>query len=85
MSKENNQLALFEMKEWWEDDWKGMPEFDQSYIKPFHSLNIHFENRSDMESFAKLTGQTINKTTKWAWFPKKNKTCRFGKMYIDES
>ena len=83
--KKENQLTLFDMKEWWEDDWEGMPEFDQNNMAPFHTINVHFANRKDMEDFEKLVMQNINKTTKWMWYPKKEKVCRFGRMYIDES
>ena len=70
MSKENDQLALFEMKEWWEDDWEGMPEFVQDDLAPFKELNIKFRDRSDMESFMKLVEQKFTMKTKSIWYPK---------------
>jgi len=58
------QLRLFGDGEWWEPDWKGMPEFIQNDLEPFKTLYVHFENRKSVEAFAKLLGQMITMETR---------------------
>lgn len=69
VSKEPDQVSLFEKGEWWEEHWKGMPEFESKDLSPYKSLIVNFETREDMEKFAKLVGQTINLTTRSVWYP----------------
>lgn len=52
------------------NEWVGMPEFEQETIKTFHNLIIHFKTEEDMNAFAELLGQVINKTTKYLYYPK---------------
>jgi len=84
MSKENNQLALFEMKEWWEDEWEGMPEFVQDDEMPYRSITVHFRNRDDVNRFSKLVQQKITKLTPSIWFPI-YKIQKRTEKYVDES
>jgi hypothetical protein len=79
----NDQINLFEMKEWWEDEWQDMPEFVQENLKPFRTVYLHFKNREDMEAFEKLTDQKITPKTKFVWYPKVAKYNRFSKRYVD--
>jgi hypothetical protein len=66
---EPEQVALFDKGEWWTEHWRGMPEFEQKDFMPFKTIYVHFENREDMEKFAKLVGQNIHMTTKSIWYP----------------
>jgi hypothetical protein len=50
--------------------WQGMPEFEQNDVRPFHSVILHFKTEEDMKAFAELTQNTINKTTKYIYYPK---------------
>ena len=84
MSKENNQLALFEMKEWWEDDWEGMPEYKQNDNMPWKTVYIHFACREDMEAFSKLVRQKIAFTTPFIWYPKVERFKAKNYRYIDD-
>lgn len=54
----------------WKKEWQDMPEFIQEDLTPFKSVIVHFENREDMDSFAKLVEQRITKKTKFIWYPK---------------
>jgi len=63
------QLAFFDKDENWKEHWQDMPEFVQYDLTPFKSLFVHFETREDLEIFAKLVNQHINKNTKCIWFP----------------
>lgn len=66
---EPSQLNLFESPEWWEEYWKGMPEFVQEDLQPLKSIIVHFEKREDVEAFSKLIDQPITMDTKSVWFP----------------
>lgn len=52
------------------DEWVGMPEFEQDGIKPFHSLILHFKTEQNMKDFSSLVQQVINPTTKYLYYPK---------------
>jgi hypothetical protein len=71
-ANEVEQPAFFEMKEWWEDHWQGMPEFVQKDLMPAKTIYVHFESKEDMAAFAKLVGQTIGPNTKSIWYPEKD-------------
>ena len=66
----NKQGKLFELGEWWEKDWQGMPEFVQDDLTPFKEINLKFRNREDMEVFMVLLDQVFTMETKSIWFPK---------------
>jgi hypothetical protein len=81
--KEAEQAALFDKGEWWEEAWKGMPAFEQKDLAPWKSIYVHFENRSDMEGFAKLIGQQVGLNTRSIWWPE-SEICRLAdKRYVD--
>jgi hypothetical protein len=68
---EEEQPALFEMKEPWEDVWVGMPEFNRAEIKPTKQLIVHFTTVADLMEFGELIGQKLTKKTKSIRFPPK--------------
>lgn len=51
-------------------EWKGMPEFDQEDKTGAKQLIVHFKTTEDVESFARLVGQTVTEKTRSIWFPK---------------
>ena len=57
------QEAIFEDKEWWEEEWQNMPEFVQKDLTPAKTLYVHFRNLEDIETFAQLIGQTVTELT----------------------
>lgn len=69
MSKDIEQLKLFEMPPDWTKEWDGMPEYVQNDLMPKQSIVVHFRNTNDRISFAKLINQRINDTTKSVWYP----------------
>ena len=81
---DEKQMNLFKMKEWWEDEWEGMPEYVQEDNMPYKTVYVHFKNREDMESFSKFINQKIQYTTKFIWYPevKAHKNRDF--TYIDD-
>ncbi len=52
-----------------EDEWVGMPEFNQEEIEHF-KLIVHFPNDDAVNKFSELVEQKITEKTKFIWFPK---------------
>jgi len=52
------------------EHWKGMPSFNQGDKKAFSRVTINFETQEDMDEFNKITGLSVTKKTKGAFFPK---------------
>jgi len=67
---EKKEKKGFNIPEWWEEEWQGMPEFVQEDQTPYSSIMVHFESKEDMEEFSKLIEQKVSKTTKSIWYPK---------------
>ena len=82
--KKENQLTLFDQKEWWEDDWEGMPEYSRKDMTPFKTVYVHFKNRKDMETFSKLINQKISFKTKSVWYPEIKANNLTNLLFVDE-
>ena len=69
------------------DEWDGMPEFDQQDEKPYRTLLVHFLNEKDLQKFLKLIDQQITERTKYLYFPKRerNDSKSVGFVTEDES
>ena len=52
-----------------EDEWEGMPEFQQDGQESWKRLIVHFANREDMDACAALLGQKITEQTQSVWYP----------------
>jgi hypothetical protein len=83
MSKEPEQTPLFDKGEWWEESWKGMPEFVQKDLEPFKSIYVHFETREDMNAFSALVGQKVGVDTRSIWYPEAEIGRYSNKRFID--
>ena len=81
-SEEQTQHGLFGDGEWWEDEWKGMPEFIQNDLEPFKTVYVHFESKKDMDAFAKLLGQTITMQTRSMWYPEAEFLSKLSRRYV---
>ena len=60
--------------EWWEEHWRGMPEFVQEDLAPWRTLEVRFRNKEDLGRFSRLVGQNIPVTkspryTQKIWYP----------------
>ena len=80
----DGQLQLIDVGEWWEEHWKGMPEFVQKDLEPFKTIYVHFESRKQMNAFAKLVGQTITLNTRSIWYPEAEIGRFIDKRYVDK-
>lgn len=56
-----------------EDEWDGMPEFDQPDATSFRKVIVHFENPDDVAEFFSIIGQSDTGKTKSTWFPEKER------------
>lgn len=66
------QSGLFGDGEWWEEYWKGMPEFDQKDLAPRHSIQVDFKDESALRDFEERVGQKVpgyEKRTPSIWHP----------------
>ena len=77
------QPALFVKGEWWQEHWKGMPEFVQEDLAPIKTIYVHFETKEDYDAFAKLVGQTLTMNTRSIWYPEAEIGRTFNKRYVD--
>lgn len=50
-------------------EWEGMPEWNQKNLMAFRRIIVHFRNQNDVDRFAKLVNQKILDKTKFIWFP----------------
>ena len=81
-----SQANLFGHGEWWEEDWRGMPEFVQPDQSPKYSILIAFATKANVEAFAKLMEQKISHTegryTRSLWYPEAEEVSKLDKRYI---
>lgn len=82
----DNQIKLFESEDFWQKEWKGMPEFNMNPEIPYFTIKVSFKNQKDMDDFADLMNQNVRKKCENYWFPKLNR-CAISdlKYYDDES
>jgi hypothetical protein len=55
------------------EEWQGMPEFQQDDLESFRRLIVHFENQEDVDAFAQLVAQNLTDKTKYIWHPAKER------------
>ena len=67
-------------------EWQGMPEFKQEDVfGAVATIKVHFASESDIDNFARLVGQNVNKDTKFIWHPKQNRLDLISFRVTDES
>jgi len=91
-----NEFDIVDLKEWGfkdidfglnidkinhQDEWEGMPEFNQDNKMPIRQIIISFDNKEDINKFSKLLNQNITDKTKSLWYPKKEKNVLKDKGY----
>ena len=69
----DEQPLLFEKGEWWDEHWRGMPEFNQPEKEPFAIITVRFRNQEDLDDFAKRLGQELNRNSQSTWHPELRK------------
>ena len=86
MSIKDQQHALFDMDEHlaWKKHWRGMPDFSQEDLAPWKTLKVHFNNRSELQEFSKLVGQTLTDRTQSIWHPEAEIGRMVDKRFVDD-
>lgn len=70
----------------WNEEWAGMPEFEQSEVKPHHSIIVHFESEMALIDFGALISQNVTTKTKYIYYPRQQKVMRKGRyLAVDEN
>jgi len=80
----DQQQELFENEKAWKEHWQGMPEFVQPQDREYAKIIIRFRNESDLQDFAKLINQKLNKNSQCTWHPELVKDIKNNLVYIDE-
>lgn len=52
------------------DEWQGMPEYENEDKTAFRTIHVHFKNQEDVDVFADAIGQELSDKTDGIWFPK---------------
>ena len=66
--------------------WQGMPEFIQEQKHEYCKLVVRFRNEDDLQDFAKLIGQKLNKKSQATWHPElKRGELQGNFVYVDVS
>lgn len=57
-----------------EKEWQGMPEFQQEdAFGAVATLKVHFASEDDIAAFSKAIGQSVQKESKFIWYPKQDR------------
>lgn len=77
--------GLFVGGESWKDEWKNMPEFIQEKQREYAKITVRFRNQQDLDEFAKLIGQKLNRKSQCTWHPELKLNKATEKRYVDDS
>jgi len=64
-----------------EEEWEGMPEFDQQDKTATRNIIVSFSCNNDIKDFAELISQNITEKTKSIWYPKQQNMDTESKRY----
>ena len=79
------QQKLFDnLEDRYEQEWKGMPEFNMTPEVPILTIKLSFKTKEDIDKFSELIEQKINPNMENYWFPKLNRKAFSEKKYVDE-
>lgn len=68
-----------------EEEWRGMPEFNQPDNSAYRQVIVSFEDEEGVAEFFKLINQTYTSKTKSVWFPDRETNRVADLFYYDES
>lgn len=78
--------TLFDdLEDKYENEWKGMPEFNMKPEVPILTIKISFKTKEDIQKFSELIGQKVSFNIENYWYPKLNRKAFSEKKYYDES
>ena len=53
-----------------QDEWEGMPEFEQEADEPYRSITVHLLDEQAVQDFVQRLGLEITETSRFAYYPK---------------
>ena len=68
-----------------DDEWTGMPDFEQNDDKPYKSIAVHFETESNYLDFAKKINQVLTDKTRFIFYPEKKATKNSKDIFLNET
>lgn len=63
------EKSLFDAAPDWREHWVGMPEFVQERQREYAKITVRFRNQGDLDDFARLIRQKLNKNSQCTWYP----------------
>ena len=54
----------------YDEEWQGMPEFQQDDLAPHRTIKVHFEDDAAVADFGRQIGQKVTEKTRYIWHPK---------------
>ena len=66
------------------EEWKGMPEFEQDDLTPHRQIIVSFEDDESVQKFSKLIGRDFTDRTKSIWYPDRERNVLVDKAYLHE-
>jgi len=78
----NAMSAPFQLPTQVEDEWVGMPEFEQEKVA-FRTIRVHFKDQAAVEEFGRLIGQELSEKCRFVWHPAISEE-PYGHIAIDE-
>lgn len=52
------------------EEWQGMPEFDNEAIEAYKTIKVHFKSKPDYDDFAELIDQPLTDKTIYIYYPR---------------
>ena len=80
-SKDKTPLAAVT---WQQEEWRGMPQFDQPSAFPPRTIIVHFDSAEGVADFEKRMNQNITSKTKYIYHPKRARRDLISLGYVDE-
>jgi hypothetical protein len=88
MAKKKPQVSSifdFSDMESTENEWRGMPSFEQPDNGPFRQIIISFEDQAGIDAFAKLIDQHVTDKTKSLWYPPRERNNLTNLFWFDSN
>ena len=68
-----------------ENEWRGMPEFEQETAMGFRTIMVHFVDQEALDKFAEQVGREIPPKATFMWFPKQVPVSTVDREWMSES
>lgn len=82
---DGEQEEFININSFYDEHWRGMPEYSNEDLGPYKSITVHFAKKKDLEAFSNLVKQRINERTLSIWYPEAFLGLVMDKRYIDAS